>query len=136
MPFFPSRSQRLNRDNTAPASCCTRSRVTFYFGRNLDYKHDSCLILKVHNPNGMSSVSVLDLHYLNLDRDDLDQTNLVQRIPLLFAPYYLQDGNESVRCSRFPICRWLGSGRRTIRRGQTSSIHRDAAHPRLRPFDR
>ncbi len=63
-----------------------------YFGRNLDYSHDSCLILKVHGTDGPSSVAVLDLHYLNLDRDDLDQTNLIQRIPLLFAPYYLQDG--------------------------------------------
>jgi choloylglycine hydrolase len=63
-----------------------------YFGRNFDYKHDACLILKVHGPAGQSSVAVLDLHYLNLDRDDLDQTSLIQRVPLLFAPYYLQDG--------------------------------------------
>lgn len=63
-----------------------------YFGRNLDYEHDSCLVLKVHGPNGQASVAVLDLHYLNLDRDDLDSTCLIQRIPLLFAPYYLQDG--------------------------------------------
>jgi penicillin V acylase-like amidase (Ntn superfamily) len=63
-----------------------------FFGRNFDYKHDSCLILKVHGRNGQSSVAVLDLHYLNLDRDDLDRTSLIQRIPLLFAPYYLQDG--------------------------------------------
>jgi hypothetical protein len=67
-----------------------------YFGRNFDYKHDACLILKVHGADGQSSVAVLDLHYLNLDRDDLDSTSLIQRVPLLFAPYYLQDGmNES-----------------------------------------
>ena len=29
---------------------------------------------------------------MNLDRDDLDNTSLIQRLPLLFAPYYLQDG--------------------------------------------
>jgi hypothetical protein len=63
-----------------------------FFGRNLDYKHDACLILKVHGRKNASSVAVLDLHYLNLDRDDLDQLNLIRRIPLLFAPYYLQDG--------------------------------------------
>ena len=63
-----------------------------YFGRNFDYKHDACLILKVHGADGQSSVAVLDLHYLNLDRDDLDHTNFIQRLPLLFAPYYLQDG--------------------------------------------
>jgi hypothetical protein len=63
-----------------------------YFGRNLDYKHDACLILKIHGAGGTSSVSVLDLHYLNLDRDDLENTIVIRRLPLLFAPYYLQDG--------------------------------------------
>jgi hypothetical protein len=63
-----------------------------YFGRNFDYEHDACLILKVHGRDGRSSVAVLDLHYLNLDRDDLDSTSLIGRLPLLFAPYYLQDG--------------------------------------------
>jgi penicillin V acylase-like amidase (Ntn superfamily) len=29
---------------------------------------------------------------LNLDRDDLEETSLIRRLPLLFAPYYLQDG--------------------------------------------
>jgi hypothetical protein len=63
-----------------------------YFGRNFDYEHDACLILKIHGPDGVESVAVLDLHYLNLDRADLDATNLLERVPLLFAPYYLQDG--------------------------------------------
>jgi hypothetical protein len=62
------------------------------FGRNLDYSHDACLILRVHGRGAASSVAVLDLHYLNLDRDDLEQTSIFERIPLLFAPYYLQDG--------------------------------------------
>lgn len=63
-----------------------------YFGRNFDYEHDACLVLKIHGAQGRSSIAVLDLHYLNLDRDDLDSTSLIQRLPLLFAPYYLQDG--------------------------------------------
>jgi hypothetical protein len=63
-----------------------------FFGRNFDYFHDACLILKVHRRDGPSSVAVLDLHYLNLDRDDLEQASMIERIPLLFAPYYLQDG--------------------------------------------
>lgn len=63
-----------------------------YLGRNFDYNHDACLILKIHGAAGVKSVALLDLHYLNLDRDDLDETNLIQRIPLLFAPYYLHDG--------------------------------------------
>ena len=63
-----------------------------FFGRNFDYFHNACLVLKVHRPDGASSLAVLDLHYLNLDREDLEQTNLFQRLPLLFTPYYLQDG--------------------------------------------
>ncbi len=62
------------------------------FGRNLDYLHDACLIVRIHHDGELSSIAVLDLHYLNLDRDDLEETNLIRRIPLLFAPYYLQDG--------------------------------------------
>lgn len=62
------------------------------FGRNLDYSHDACLIVRVHQAGELASIAVLELHYLNLDRDDLEETNLVERIPLLFAPYYLQDG--------------------------------------------
>jgi hypothetical protein len=63
-----------------------------FFGRNFDWQHDALLILKIHKAGTVASVSVLDLHYMNLDRDDLEDTNLIQRIPLLFAPYYLQDG--------------------------------------------
>jgi hypothetical protein len=63
-----------------------------FFGRNFDWKHDACLIVKIHGRGSLSSVAVIDLHYLNLDRDDLETTSLLERIPLLFAPYYLQDG--------------------------------------------
>ena len=62
------------------------------FGRNFDWKHDACLILKIHQEDAMSSIAVIDLAYLNLDRTDLDETDLVRRIPLLFAPYYVMDG--------------------------------------------
>lgn len=62
------------------------------FGRNLDYSHDACLIVRVHHGDELRSIAVLDLHYLNLDRDDLEESSLIERIPLLFAPYYLQDG--------------------------------------------
>jgi hypothetical protein len=62
------------------------------FGRNFDWKHDACLILKVHGGDAMSSVAVIDIAYLGLDRADLDKTSLWERVPLLFAPYYLEDG--------------------------------------------
>ena len=63
-----------------------------YFGRNFDYGNDAFLILRVHDAEGLSSISVIDLAYLNLNRSDLDQTSLSQRLPLLFAPYYVMDG--------------------------------------------
>ena len=63
-----------------------------FFGRNFDWKHDACLIVKIHAQGSLASIAVIDLHYLDLDRPDLEATNLIQRIPLLFAPYYLQDG--------------------------------------------
>lgn len=61
-------------------------------GRNLDWKHDACLVLRVHREGRVASVSVIDLHYLNMNRPDLEETSLVDRIPLLFAPYYVTDG--------------------------------------------
>jgi Acyl-coenzyme A:6-aminopenicillanic acid acyl-transferase len=63
-----------------------------FFGRNFDWKHDACLILKIHDRDSVTSIAALDLHYLNLDRGDLETTSFIERIPLLFAPYYLQDG--------------------------------------------
>jgi hypothetical protein len=63
-----------------------------FFGRNLDYEHDACLIVKVHRPELPATVAVLDLDYVGLNRDDLDAMSLLDRLPLLFAPYYLEDG--------------------------------------------
>ena len=65
---------------------------TCYFARNHDWKNDAFLILRVHDAQGLASIALIDLAYLNLDRPDLDETNLIQRIPLLFAPYYAMDG--------------------------------------------
>lgn len=62
------------------------------FGRNFDWKHNACLVVKIHGADTLASLAVIDLHYLSLDRDDLEETGLWERIPLLFAPYYLQDG--------------------------------------------
>lgn len=61
-------------------------------GRNLDWKHDACLVLRVHRGGQVASASVIDLAYLNMNRPDLAETNLWDRIPLLFAPYYVNDG--------------------------------------------
>ncbi len=67
-------------------------RGDVFLGRNFDYFNDACLILKVHDDQGLASAALIDLAYLNLNRSDLDQTNLIDRVPLLFAPYYVMDG--------------------------------------------
>jgi hypothetical protein len=75
------------------STVCLRSPTGHVlFGRNLDYLHDACLIVRIHRGGELDSIAVLDLHYLNLNREDLEDTSLIRRIPLLFAPYYLQDG--------------------------------------------
>jgi hypothetical protein len=63
-----------------------------FFGRNFDFFNDACLILRVHDRQGLASIAVIDLAPLNLNRADLDQTSLLDRLPLLFAPYYVMDG--------------------------------------------
>ena len=34
-----------------------------FFGRNLDNPNNACLILRVHDRNGLASISVIDLAY-------------------------------------------------------------------------
>jgi hypothetical protein len=83
-----------------------------FFGRNLDYSNDACLILRVHDHCGLASLAVIDLAYFNLNRADLDRTSLLERLPLLCAPYYAMDGmnrhgvavsNMSVHPARAPV---------------------------------
>lgn len=71
------------------------SRGQMLVGRNLDWKHDACLALRVHRAGKVTSIAVIDLAYLNMNRSDLIETSLWERIPLLFSPYYLQDGMNS-----------------------------------------
>jgi hypothetical protein len=63
-----------------------------FFGRNFDHSNDACLIVRIHDGDGVASIAVIDLAYLNLNRKDLDETSLIARLPLLFAPYYAMDG--------------------------------------------
>ncbi len=63
-----------------------------FVGRNLDWMHDACLVLRIHKAGKVASVSILDLAYLDLNRPNLTEKQLWQRIRLLFSPYYLQDG--------------------------------------------
>ncbi len=69
----------------------SKERGTF-FGRNFDSGNDALLVLRIHGSNAVDSVSIIDLQYLNLNRSDLTESSLIERIPLLFAPYYVMDG--------------------------------------------
>jgi hypothetical protein len=90
--FLDEKIEKIPTGDHCSTVCLHAPNGHVLFGRNLDYSHDACLILRVHRGGQVKSVAVLDLHYLNLDRDDLENTTLLRRIPLLLAPYYLQDG--------------------------------------------
>jgi hypothetical protein len=60
--------------------------------RNHDCANKATLILRVHDQDGAASIAVINLAYLNLDREDLHETGILTRLPLLFSPYYLMDG--------------------------------------------
>jgi hypothetical protein len=62
------------------------------FGRNFDWTHDPCLIVRIHGTDGPSSVSLVDLHYLQLGENQLEQPSLANRTRLLLAPYVPLDG--------------------------------------------
>jgi hypothetical protein len=87
-------SIRVGRDT--PHHCSTvfveGTGNSYFYGKNHDYEHDASLVLRIHDDTGIASISIIDLAYLNLNRDDLDQTNLFERIPLLFSPYFVLDG--------------------------------------------
>ncbi len=91
--FIPEKIETTEDSGQHCSSVFLRSSEgSCYFARNQDYHNDAFLILRIHDHQGLASIALIDLAYLNLNRDDLDKTNLIQRIPLLFAPYYAFDG--------------------------------------------
>jgi predicted choloylglycine hydrolase len=91
--FVPDCIETLPVDGHHCSTVALRTdRGDVIFGRNFDWMNDACLVLRIHDADSIASVSVIDLAYMNLDRNDLDTTNLIERIPLLFAPYYVEDG--------------------------------------------
>jgi len=80
-----------------PAHSCTtvafRTREgQVLLGRNFDWMHDACVVLRIHGRKGASSVAVLDPHYLGLDEPRLARPTLAERFRLLFLPYVAMDG--------------------------------------------
>lgn len=80
--------------HTSQHSCSSISFVAdegnVLFGRNFDWSHDPCLIVRMQGKR--ASVAVLDLHYLRLSESQLDNLSLKDRLNLLFAPYLVEDG--------------------------------------------
>jgi hypothetical protein len=80
-----------------PAHCCSTVAARagdgrVYVGRNFDWKHDPCLVVRIHGRAGASSVAVLDPAALRLDAEKLANPSLSDRLRLLFAPYVVEDG--------------------------------------------
>jgi hypothetical protein len=91
--FVPATAEMLASNSRLCSTVAYRNKQgEMLVGRNLDWKHDACLVLRVHRGGKVASVSIIDLAYLNMNRPDLAETNLWDRIPLLFAPYYVNDG--------------------------------------------
>lgn len=93
--FLPKKIETIHQ--ASPGHRCSTVAIKsnqgqVFFGRNFDYHNDAFLILRIHDRGILTSISVIDLAYLNLNRSDLDQTSLLDRLPLLFTPYYLMDG--------------------------------------------
>src|SRR5262249_39865626 len=81
--FVPAGVKTINPSGQHCSTVVMRSADGHvYFGRNFDYYNDVYLILRVHDARGVASIAVLDLKHVNLNRKDLDQTNLLQRFPL------------------------------------------------------
>jgi hypothetical protein len=91
--YVPEEVHTVGRPSHNCSTLFLRTRSgTCYLARNFDYHNDACLIVRTHDANGIASLAVIDLAYLNLDRPDLDSTSLIERVPLLFAPYFAMDG--------------------------------------------
>jgi hypothetical protein len=60
------------------------------FGRNMDWRHKSSLLLFTDPPGGYASVSMVDLYYLGLE--GMQEIPWSKRPILLFSPYATVDG--------------------------------------------
>jgi len=64
------------------------------FGHNIDCLRTVMLLLFIHSPDGVDSVSVVSVGNLGYSRENpwLESTSLEQRLPLLNAPYLPHEG--------------------------------------------
>ena len=90
--FVPNDVSTVESTGHHCSSIARHSNGRSQFGRNFDSPNDAILVLRVHKKGKFNSVSIIDLEYLNMNRDDLQETSLISRIPLLFSPYYVMDG--------------------------------------------
>ena len=65
---------------------------SLFVGRNFDFYNNPLLIMKTKNNRHNNSVTILDLKFLGLGIDNLQNLTLTDRINLLLAPYVVMDG--------------------------------------------
>ena len=65
---------------------------SLFVGRNFDYDNDPLLIMNTKNNHHNNSIAILDLKFLGLRIENLQNLILVDRINLLLAPYIVMDG--------------------------------------------
>lgn len=101
--YFPDFLQKVINDNSNPekiednnggcsAVTYKNSDGSLLVGRNFDFYNDPFLILKTKNNHHNNSVTILDLKFLGLGVDNLQNLTLTDRISLLLAPYIVMDG--------------------------------------------
>ena len=82
----------------APWACSLFATQEIY-GRNFDWQHSPALLLFTDPPEGLASVSMVDIAYLGFEPEELDrltELELAARIKLLSAPRLPFDGmNEA-----------------------------------------
>jgi len=87
-------SNRIEKKNNIPKWACTcfsslNNQSDVILGRNFDWYDHPALLLFTDPPDGNSSVSMVDLHYLGYGKNDDVQNNPDR---LMEAPYYPFDG--------------------------------------------
>ncbi len=88
-------SSKISQDWGCSLFAALADTSNMYFGRNFDWEFSPGLLLFTHPPNGYASVSMVDIAYLGFSQDQmrsLTDLSLIDRKPLLRAPYWPFDG--------------------------------------------
>lgn len=90
--FLNLKKQNLFINETNPFACTCFSAFgnpkSAIFGRNFDWEPHTTLLLKTRPKNGYSSISMVDVYYLGINK----RVNLFNIINLLKSPFFPMDG--------------------------------------------